>query len=70
MIFRTIGVFFLALGIVAAIIALVFALDHIGTTIIIAAVYVLPLNLLGAFFFVLSKKLARWVCHDFEKFND
>lgn len=70
MIFRIIGVFFLVFGGIAAIIALIFTWGGIWMAFLIALLYALPTVVLGIIFFSLSRKLANWVCFDFDKFND
>ena len=70
MVFRVIGLFLMTMGVAGALVVLLATLAEARTALLIAALYVLPHLVLGVFFFASSKKLARWVCYDFEKFND
>lgn len=70
MIFRIIGVVFLVFGGIAALLALLFIFGEMRMAIWIALFYSLPTIVFGILFFSLSGKLAKWVCFDFDKFND
>lgn len=70
MIFRCVGAFFLMIGAVAAVAALIFIFLERSISVFLAVVYSLPTIFLGMSFFGLSRKLAAWVCFDFDKFDD
>jgi len=70
MIFRIIGAFFLVFGGIAALIALIFTFGEMRISFGIAVFYALPTIIFGILFFSLSRILAKWVCFDFDKFNE
>jgi hypothetical protein len=68
LLFRVIGSALLTIGIFMGIFALGTGLasdPRVG--IIVGSLYSLPCLIFGAAFFFLSRKLAQWVCFDFEK---
>ena len=69
MIFRVIGLFFLFFGGITVVYALIFTLVEIRIA-VNAIFYALPAIIFAIIFFSLSRKLASWVCFDFDKFND
>lgn len=68
MLFRLVGVIIFAIGVFMVIFA-------IGTAVLvdkrmgiaIGTIYGPPCLLFGGLFFLLSRRLAKWVCFDFEK---
>ena len=70
MIFRIIGAVFLIFGGILAILALIFVFFESRITIPIVLFYSLPTIILGILFFSLSRKLAKLVCFDFNKFDE
>lgn len=68
LLFRVIGVIILAVGAFMVLFAIGAAvLVDRRTGIAIGTIYGPPFLLFGGVFFGLSKRLAGWVCHDFEK---
>jgi hypothetical protein len=68
LLFRVIGVIILAVGVFMVLFAIGAAvLVDRRTGIAIGTIYGPPFLLFGGVFFGLSRKLAGWVCHDFEK---
>ena len=74
MIFRILGLFFLTLGFLFAIISIVALILVYSFNFVIYIVYAnfnwLPLMLLGMFLFSTSRSLAKGICFDFDRFND
>ena len=68
--FRIIGTFFLVFGAIAAIIALIFIVGGETWAVAVALFYSIPSIVFGIVFFSLSRRLAKWVCFDFDKFNE
>ena len=71
MIFRIVAVFLLIVGVSTAIIgftASLFIFAQFG--IWIGVFYSVPFTIVGILFFILSRNLARWVCFDFDRFDE
>jgi hypothetical protein len=71
MIFRILGAFLLILGtLIAVMVFISFFLIGTFETVIFVVFYSVPLTVLGILFFAASRKLAKWVCFDFDRFNE
>jgi hypothetical protein len=74
MIFRVLGLLFIIAGVLAALISIGSLIIVYQFSFIIYMIYVnlywLPLMTLGMFLFILSRKLAKWICFDFDKFDE
>lgn len=70
MLFRLIGTFFLIFGGISALAALIFISGEPRMAFWIALFYSLPTIIFGITFCSLGKKLAKWICFDFDKFNE
>lgn len=68
MIFRIIGLIIIIGGSVSWIQTFFFAPKIINASLVLFAV--LPYLIVGMVLFVLSRFLARWICLDFDKFNE
>ena len=67
LLFRTIGTVFLVFSVLTALLSLTapFFGNQANTIILFLIFYSLPLLIFGGAFWLLSKKLARFVCFDF-----
>lgn len=69
-IFRVIGLIFLIFGTLGAIISLIFFLSREMWAILIGLVYGLLPMIFGIIFFSFSRRFAKWVCFDFDKYHE
>ena len=68
MLFRVVGAALLTIGIFMGLFAIGTGLSgEVRVGILVGSLYSLPCLLFGGLFFVLSRRLAKWVCFDFEK---
>jgi hypothetical protein len=71
MIFRILGAFLLIVGILIAVMALIsIVVTELFPAAFFIVFYSVPLTVLGILFFSASRRLARWVCFDFDRFNE
>lgn len=70
-IFRILGVLLLVIGIFIGVIALLaIAVSRSLEPLVFVIFYTVPMLILGVLFFATSRKLAKRVCFDFDKFNE
>jgi ABC-type arginine transport system permease subunit len=71
MIFRILGAFLLLVGIIIAVMAsLTMPVNGLFPPVFFIIFYSIPLVVLGILFFYGGRKLARWVCSDFNKSDE
>ncbi len=67
LIFRSIGILLLIIGVVPAVYALLATIAGSVLGMIVAITYSLPIIIIGIILFLFSKKLAQFVCYDFDR---
>lgn len=71
MIFRILGTFLLLVGTIIAVMALItIPVNGLFPPVFFIIFYSIPLMVLGILFFSASRKLAKWVCFDFDRINE